>query len=206
MASKIRRWLRELAVWLLIGAAVSLAVDYFRQPALPQNVSATSLQTLDGRTLDLNAMSQQKPLLLYVWATWCGVCRYTTPSVASLAADGGNVLTVALRSGDNATLETWLTRKKMALPTVNDPSGQLARQSGAHLRDHSNDPRTLILTLGDEGEEMQAPMDILTANLRDHALPGVTWTFTPRPSESHATIYHGAALDAFRRLYAVPAP
>ena len=115
MASKIRRWLRELAVWLLIGAAVSLAVDYFRQPALPQNVSATSLHALDGRTVDLNAMSQQKPLLLYVWATWCGVCRYTTPSVASLAADGGNVLTVALRSGDNAALETWLARKKLAL-------------------------------------------------------------------------------------------
>ncbi|MCX3880587.1 redoxin domain-containing protein, partial [Stenotrophomonas maltophilia] len=99
-----------------------------RQLALPQNVSATSLQTLDGRTLDLHAISQQKPLLLYVWATWCGVCRYTTPSVASLAADGGNVLTVALRSGDNAALEKWLSRKKMALPTVNDPSGQLARQ------------------------------------------------------------------------------
>ncbi|WP_088621767.1 thioredoxin domain-containing protein [Klebsiella pneumoniae] len=107
MASKIRRWLRELAVWLLIGAAVSLAVDYFRQPALPQNVSATSLQTLDGRTLDLHAMSQQKPLLLYVWATWCGVCRYTTPSVASLAADSGNVLTVALRSGDNSVARQW---------------------------------------------------------------------------------------------------
>ncbi len=59
---------------------------------------------------------------------WCGVCRYTTPSVASLAADSGNVLTVALRSGDNVTLEKWLTRKKLALPTVNDPSGQLARQ------------------------------------------------------------------------------
>ncbi|MFW8079821.1 protein disulfide oxidoreductase, partial [Klebsiella pneumoniae] len=27
MASKLRRWLRELAVWLLIGAAVGLAVD-----------------------------------------------------------------------------------------------------------------------------------------------------------------------------------
>ncbi len=48
--------------------------------------------------------------------------------MASLAADGGNVLTVALRSGDNVTLEKWLTGKKLALPTVNDPSGQLARQ------------------------------------------------------------------------------
>ncbi|WP_395942481.1 alpha/beta hydrolase [Brevundimonas sp.] len=83
--------------------------------------------------------------------------------------------------------------------------GVLARQSGAHLRDQSNAPRTLILTLGDEGPEMQAPMDVLTGNLRDFAMPGVTWSFTPRPTETHATIYHGAALDAFRRLYAVPA-
>ncbi|WP_082464989.1 alpha/beta hydrolase [Brevundimonas sp. Leaf280] len=83
--------------------------------------------------------------------------------------------------------------------------GELARQAGARLRDQSNDPRTLILTLGDEGPEMQAPMDVLTANLRDHALPGLSWSFTPRPTESHATIYHGAALDAFRQLYAEPA-
>ena len=72
--------------------------------------------------------------------------------------------------------------------------------------DHSNAPRTLILTLGDEGPEMQAPMDRLVANLRDHALPALDWSFTPRPGESHATIYHGAALDAFRRLFPVPTP
>jgi len=109
-------------------------------------------------------------------------------------------------------VETFLKEPQMfdayvaVSPSLWWDGGRLARQSGAHLRDHSNDPRTLILTLGDEGEEMQAPMDVLIANLRDHALPGVTWTFTPRPTESHATIYHGAALDAFRRLYAVPAP
>jgi predicted alpha/beta superfamily hydrolase len=109
-------------------------------------------------------------------------------------------------------VETFLKEPQMfdayvaVSPSLWWDGGRLARQSGAHLRDHSNDPRTLILTLGDEGEMMQAPMDVLTANLRDHALPGVTWNFTPRPAESHATIYHGAALDAFRRLYAVPAP
>ena len=122
------RLVRELALWLLIGVAVSVAVDYFRQPALPQNFSATTLHTLDGEPVNLAAMSEERPLLVYVWATWCGVCRYTTPSVAALAEQGGNVMSVALRSGDNATLEKWLAKKKMALPTVNDASGDLARQ------------------------------------------------------------------------------
>lgn len=107
-------------------------------------------------------------------------------------------------------VETFLKEPQMfdayvaVSPSLWWDDGRLARQAGAHLRDHSNDPRRLILTLGDEGPEMQTPMDVLTANLRDFAMPGVTWDFTPRPSESHATIYHGAALDAFRSLYALP--
>ena len=107
-------------------------------------------------------------------------------------------------------VETFLKEPQMfdayvaVSPSLWWDGGRLARQAGAHLRDHSNDPRTVILTLGDEGPEMQAPMDVLLASLRDHAMPGVTWDFTPRPTESHATIYHGAALEAFRRLYPAP--
>lgn len=109
-------------------------------------------------------------------------------------------------------VETFLKEPQMfdgyvaVSPSLWWDGGRLARQAGAHLRDHSNDPRTLILTIGDEGGEMQAAMDVLVGNLRDFAMPGVTWTYEPRPTESHATIYHGAALDAFRRLYALPAP
>lgn len=109
-------------------------------------------------------------------------------------------------------VETFLKEPQMfdayvaVSPSLWWDDGRLARQAGAHLRDHSNDPRTLILTMGNEGAEARALMDTLTGNLRDHALPGVTWTFEPRPAESHATIYHGAALDAFRRLYAVAPP
>ena len=107
-------------------------------------------------------------------------------------------------------VETFLKEPQMfdgwvaVSPSLWWDGGRLAAQAGAHLRDHSNDPRTLILTLGDEGPEMQAPMDVLTANLREHAMPALDWSFTPRPDESHATIYHGAALDAFRRLFAAP--
>lgn len=109
-------------------------------------------------------------------------------------------------------VETFLKAPEMfdhyvaVSPSLWWDGGRLAAQAGAHLRDHSNDPRTLILTLGDEGPEMQAPMDVLVTNLRDHAMPGLDWSFTPRPDESHATIYHGAALDAFRRLFPTPRP
>lgn len=109
-------------------------------------------------------------------------------------------------------VETFLKEPQMfdayvaVSPSLWWDGGELARQAGARLRDQSNDPRTLILTLGNEGDEMQAPMDVLIAALRDHALPGVRWSFTPRPNETHATIYHGAALDAFRQLYAVAQP
>ena len=109
-------------------------------------------------------------------------------------------------------VETFLKAPEMfdhyvaVSPSLWWDGGELAAQAGAHLRDHSNAPRTLILTLGDEGPEMEAPMEVLVANLRDHAMPGLTWDYTPRPTESHATIYHGAALDAFRKLFPAPAP
>lgn len=107
-------------------------------------------------------------------------------------------------------VETFLKEPQMfdayvaVSPSLWWDGGELARQAGAHLRDHSNDRRSLILTIADEGGEMQAAMDDLVANLGQYAMPGVTWTYQPRPTESHASIYHGAALDAFRRLYAVP--
>lgn len=73
---------RELAMWLLIGVAVSQAVDYFRQPVLPQNFASAALQTLDGKPVDLIAMSAAGVRLGYlVWrmplhhAIRIGTCR-----------------------------------------------------------------------------------------------------------------------------------
>ena len=110
-------------------------------------------------------------------------------------------------------VETFLKEPQMfdayvaVSPSLWWDGGVLAHQAGAHLRDHSNAPRTLILTIADEGGAMQTAMDDLVANLRQFAMPGLTWTYTPRPTENHATIYHGAALEAWRTLFAVePTP
>ncbi len=42
------------------------------------------------------------------------------------------------------------------------------------------------------------------AILTQSAPPGLRWHYEPMPEEKHSTIYHPAALKAFRRLFKVP--
>ena len=76
---------------------------------------------------DIAALSQERPLLIYVWATWCSICRYTTPAVNQLAEEGGNVVSIAMRSGDNAKLARWVDKKQLKMPVINDENGALSQ-------------------------------------------------------------------------------
>jgi hypothetical protein len=82
-------------------------------------------------------------------------------------------------------------------------SRSLSREAGALLARHDDAKRTLFLAIADEGGTMQDGMDRLVAALKASAPRGLTWTYEPRPKETHATIYHGAALDAVRRIWGV---
>ncbi|HHL43981.1 MAG TPA: hypothetical protein ENJ42_10205 [Hellea balneolensis] len=62
----------------------------------------------------------------------------------------------------------------------------------------------LYLTMGNEGWAMQAGLDKLIAALETDAPKGLSWVYVDRrQSEHHGSIYHPAALDAFRTFYPV---
>ncbi|HGY5296419.1 TPA: protein disulfide oxidoreductase [Aeromonas salmonicida] len=123
---RLRRWGKE-ALWLLLfGVVISTALDFWRSPALPEGNPLPTLTLQDGTTADLQAMSGDKPLLVYYWASWCAVCRFTTPTVEQLWQDGENVLTVALRSGNTQQLSKGMGKKGLTFPTHNDERGDLA--------------------------------------------------------------------------------
>lgn len=123
---RLRRWGKE-ALWLLLfGMVISTALDFWRSPALPEGNPLPTLTLQDGTTADLQAMSRERPLLVYYWASWCAVCRFTTPTVEQLWQDGENVLTVALRSGNTQQLSKGMGKKGLTFPTHNDERGDLA--------------------------------------------------------------------------------
>lgn len=91
MVSKLRRWLREGLILLVLFAGAMLLMDAWRAPQLPVAFDSTPLQTLDGENVTLASLSKEDPVLIYFWASWCGVCRFTTPEVARLYSEGENV-------------------------------------------------------------------------------------------------------------------
>lgn len=121
-----QRWGKE-ALWLLLMTLViSTLLDLWRSPTLPEGAMSAPITLQGGTTTDLATLSRGKPLLVYYWASWCGVCRFTTPTVETLWQEGENVLTVALRSGSDAQLREGMAKKGLTFPTHNDESGALA--------------------------------------------------------------------------------
>lgn len=81
----------------------------------------------------------------------------------------------------------------------------LALSSAARLAGRPASDARLYLTIANEGAATQTGMDALVAALRTAPANSVTWRYVDRSaSETHATILHGAALDAFRWLYGMP--
>jgi len=67
-------------------------------------------------------------------------------------------------------------------------------------------PRKLYLTIGDEGTTMQAGVDKVVVAIGAAKPAGLTFVYDPMHQEHHSTIYHPAALKAFRSVWPGPRP
>lgn len=80
------------------------------------------------------------------------------------------------------------------------------RNAAAYLARLPKGDRRLYLTLADEGYRHAEGVDRLVAALKARSPAGLQWLYVAQEnSETHASIYHGAALDAFRAFYGTPA-
>lgn len=80
---------------------------------------------------------------------------------------------------------------------------QLANQAGVLLRGAGRTPKVLYLATSSNGG-IAAPIDQLTQALGRHTPKTITWHHQPMPQETHQTIYHPAALQAFRMVFKPP--
>ncbi|WP_259404239.1 protein disulfide oxidoreductase [Pseudoalteromonas sp. SG45-1] len=91
-------------------------------PANPQ------LQLIDykGQNINLAAMSQDKPTLVYFWGTWCPICSINSPAINELANENKYpVVSIAIKSGSDQELHDYLNEQGYSFSTVNDQHGEI---------------------------------------------------------------------------------
>lgn len=132
MSGTTRRWLpawQSTLLWLLALVTVPLLIDQWRHRDAPKQAPVQLLQDLQGRTVDLRALSEDEPVLVYFWATWCPVCRLVSPAVDDLSGKHP-VVTVALSSGGPEEVAAYAAEHALGFAIVNDPGGHVSAPWG----------------------------------------------------------------------------
>ena len=80
--------------------------------------------TLAGEQIDL-PRPDSRPMLINVWATWCGPCSKEMPELAEFSHQQGKtgVQVIGLALDDAAAVQAWLTRLPSPYPHYRDDAG-----------------------------------------------------------------------------------
>ncbi len=130
MMTRLKKWSKELIVLAIILFVVFTVMDLWRKPQSLAPALLESQTLASGETVSLAELSKEKPILVYFWATWCGICKITSPTVSDLAKSGVPVISIAIRSGETSRLLAGMEKKDLAFPVINDINGQLANIVG----------------------------------------------------------------------------
>lgn len=143
ITAKTLAWGKKISVYLLVVITVGWSVDYWRAKSIVSGSAPALVATsIQGETIDLISLSQDKPVLVYFWATWCGVCSTVSPSV-DFMEDHYQVVTVVLSSGSQQRLQQYLSGRQYSFSTVNDPKGVIAKEWSVSVT-----PTLLVISKG----------------------------------------------------------
>ncbi len=130
-SARRRRW-RGIVINLLLLVAVVAAVRAWQQ----RDMASGAAPVLQGVTLAGSAYRlpphSTRPLLVHFWATWCPICRTEQSTLAAIAHDYPDVITIAMQSGKPEEVAGYLRAQGVDFPVVNDASGNLSNAWGVH--------------------------------------------------------------------------
>jgi cytochrome c biogenesis protein CcmG/thiol:disulfide interchange protein DsbE len=156
----MRRWLAWIAGAVVLGAMVAYGLSQSQESKAPKQPTVSKITAqelhakLDGAPPQLAALHRQAneflpgartallervhalrghPVVINVWAAWCGPCRVELPIVQRASLDWGKrvaFLGVDLRD-NRASARELLGNIPLTYPSYEDPDGKIA--TGYHL-------------------------------------------------------------------------
>ena len=117
------RWLIEISLIILIILAVRAWTQRDIISGAAPNINAAML---NGQLFELY-QDKRRPILLHFWATWCPVCKFEQSNIENISKDHP-VVTIAMRSGSDHELKSYMQQEKLSYQVINDQQGELSQK------------------------------------------------------------------------------
>jgi len=126
----VKKIVKEIISTLLMIFIISMVVNYMRKPD-----SSDKLHVLDidnNKISLINLAKKDTPTIVHFWATWCPTCKLEAPNLESLRSTC-NVVTIAVNSGSNELIHTFMKERDLGYRVINDKNGDLAKKFGVEV-------------------------------------------------------------------------
>jgi len=116
---------KEILIMALLVFVLSNVISYIRKPTLDSaQLPPLEVNLIDGSEFKV---STGKPLLIHFWATWCPTCKLEASNIERVSKSC-EVLTVAVNSGSDDDIQTYMKENKLSFRVLNDAKGIWAKK------------------------------------------------------------------------------
>lgn len=121
----IKSILKEILTAVVLLFILTNIISYIRKPELgSMQLPKIEAELVDGSTFKVE---EGKPLLLHYWAVWCPTCKLEAPNIQAVSQKY-NVLTIAVNSGSDEKVKTYMKENELNFKVLNDVDGRWAKQ------------------------------------------------------------------------------
>lgn len=125
MKEKIKKYLKEIIVFIVVLTVVSNALSYYRS----QNLNKEKLELQEVKLLNdiTYKIPKNKAIAIHFWATWCPTCELEASNIQKLSEDY-EVLTIAVQSGTKKQIDEYLKEHNLSFRVLEDKDGYYSRK------------------------------------------------------------------------------
>ena len=123
MKEKIIHYVKEIAIFLLVMTILANIISLYKSTDLNNEPLPINNFTLIN---DSNyEIDNAKPVLIHFWASWCPTCKLEASNIQTIS-ENFQVITIAVKSGEDEDIHKWLKENGYDFNTVNDNSGYIS--------------------------------------------------------------------------------
>ena len=123
MKHKIKHYIKEIITFSILILVIANLISLYKSRDLnKQTLQLSNITLLENSKY---IISNDKPTLIHVWATWCPTCKVEASNIQTVSKSF-NVLTIAVKSGSNEDILQWMKDSDYDFNVINDSSGLIS--------------------------------------------------------------------------------